>query len=579
MTRPKVLLVTKDPRTNKMFTEQLRDCFKDNIEIIQYNSFYHPEDIDLVLTSSLHLIEKGKFPADKIVEARRTIDTSRLAELIKLPKGTKCLVVNNLAEKAWETIEFLGNLGLELEYYPYYPGIEGNWPSLEVAIVPAGVELVPTNIKKIININIRPLDFSTLIEMAVRLKLPLKQFPSYSAKYIREIAALSCELASTMDKMQELDNQIKAIRKKYQAKGFASHYTFQDIVGTSASLKKTMEILRKISKTDKIVLLLGQNGTGKELFAHSIHNLSPRREGPFIPINFAGLPENLAESELFGYEEGSFTGAKKGGKLGFFELANNGTIFLDEIGDASPAIQALLLRVLQERQVMRIGGQQMIPINVRVIAATNKNLQELIEQGKFREDLYFRLAVFPLRIPSLKERKEDIPLLVDFFARKYGGKQLNFSQEVMVKFCDYSWPGNVRELESVIQYLTVVCEDNIVTTKDLPEQFREDGNLVEKISREDSDILSLLEERGDLEDFYFILQALREAQINKETIGRGRIKELLENKGISLSDFKIRHRLNILKNLGLIYSGIRGQGSKINSQGMSVLELLEKERG
>ena len=186
--------------------------------------------------------------------------------------------------------------------------------------------------------------------------------------------------------------------------------------------------------------------------------------------------------------------------------------------------------VLQERQVMRIGGQQMIPINVRVIAATNKNLQELIEQGKFREDLYFRLAVFPLRIPSLKERKEDIPLLVDFFARKYGGKQLNFSQEVMVKFCDYSWPGNVRELESVIQYLTVVCEDNIVTTKDLPEQFREDGNLVEKISREDSDILSLLEERGDLEDFYFILQALREAQINKETIGRGRIKELLENK-------------------------------------------------
>ncbi|NMA02833.1 MAG: sigma 54-interacting transcriptional regulator, partial [Clostridia bacterium] len=362
-------------------------------------------------------------------------------------------------------------------------------------------------------------------------------------------------------------------------KGFASHYTFQDIVGTSASLKKTMEILRKISKTDKTVLLLGQNGTGKELFAHSIHNLSPRREGPFIPINFAGLPENLAESELFGYEEGSFTGAKKGGKLGFFELANNGTIFLDEIGDASPAIQALLLRVLQERQVMRIGGQQMIPINVRVIAATNKNLQELIEQGKFREDLYFRLAVFPLRIPSLKERKEDIPLLVDFFARKYGGKQLNFSQEVMVKFCDYSWPGNVRELESVIQYLTVVCEDNIVTTKDLPEQFREDGNLVEKISREDSDILSLLEERGDLEDFYFILQALREAQINKETIGRGRIKELLENKGISLSDFKIRHRLNILKNLGLIYSGIRGQGSKINSQGMSVLELLEKERG
>lgn len=577
MVRPKVLLVTKDPRTNKVFTNQLQDYFKDTIEIIQSNNFYYPKNIDLVLTSSLHLLEEVNFPEDKIVVARRTVDTSRLAELIRLPKGTKCLVVNNLAEKTWETIEFLSNLCLDLNYYPYYPGIEGIWPNLEVAIVPAGVELVPTNIKKIININIRPLEFSTLIELTIKLKLPLDNLPSYSAKYIKEIVTLSSVLASTVGRMQDLDNQIKAIRRNYQSKGFATQYTLQDIVGASTSLHETMKILHKISKTDQTVLLLGQSGTGKELFAHSIHNLSPRREGPFIPINFAGLPENLAESELFGYEEGSFTGAKKGGKLGYFELANNGTIFLDEIGDATPAIQALLLRVLQERQVMRIGGQQMIPINVRVIAATNRNLKDLIEQGKFREDLYFRLSVFPLRIPSLKERKEDIPLLVDFFARKFD-KKLNFNQSVMEKLLDYSWPGNVRELETVIQYLTVVCEDDNVTTKDLPEQFRENVCLVRKKGIEDTDALNYLEERGDLEEFYFILQALREAWINKETIGRGKIKEMLVNKGIGLSDFKIRHRLTILKNLGLIQSGTRGQGSKINNQGISVLELLDKER-
>lgn len=577
MIRPKILLLTKDPRTRKVFTSQLQDYFKDKIEIIQSTSFYELDDIDLVLTSSMHLVEEGKFPEDKIIMARRTIDTSRLAELIKLPKGTKCLVVNNLADKAWETIQFLSNLGLQLEYYPYYPGIEENWPSLEVAIVPAGVELVPTNIKRIININIRPLDFSSLVELAVRLKLPMDIFQNYSAKYIKEIATMGTELASTMGKMQELNNQIKAIRKNYQSKGFASQYTLQDIVGTSASLQETMKILQKISKTDKTVLLLGQNGTGKELFAHSIHNLSPRREGPFIPINFAGLPENLAESELFGYEEGSFTGAKKGGKLGFFELANNGTIFLDEIGDAPLAIQALLLRVLQERQVMRIGGQQMIPINVRVIAATNKNLKQLIEMGKFRQDLYFRLSIFPLRIPSLRERKEDIPLLIDFFARKNGGNQLKFTQSVMGKFADYSWPGNVRELESVIQYLTVVCEDNIVNLKDLPEQFKEDA-LAQKATLENSDTIDLLEQKGDLEDFYFILQALQEALTKKETIGRGRVKELLEEKEIILSDFKIRHRLDILKHLGLIYSGTRGQGSKITTKGISVLKLLEKQR-
>ncbi|GGK35074.1 hypothetical protein GCM10010965_30060 [Caldalkalibacillus thermarum] len=252
-------------------------------------------------------------------------------------------------------------------------------------------------------------------------------------------------------KIQQLEQDL---RKELQAKGLSARYSVAHIVGNSARIQETLRILQKIAKTDQTVLILGENGTGKELFAHSIHDLSPRRNGPFLPVNFAGLPESLAESELFGYEEGAFTGAKKGGKPGLFELAHNGTIFLDEIGDASPALQALLLRVLQEKQVMRIGGRRMIPINVRVIAATNKDLKKMVEEGKFRQDLFYRLFVLPLRVPPLRERKEDIPLLVDHFLKEFCTAKVYIADEVMENLVAYHWPGNIRELISVIQYMT-----------------------------------------------------------------------------------------------------------------------------
>jgi len=363
------------------------------------------------------------------------------------------------------------------------------------------------------------------------------------------------------------------VRKELQGRGLSAKYTVHDIIGKSKSITSTLEVLRKISVTDKTVLILGENGTGKELFAHSIHNLSKRRNGPFLPVNFAGLPESLAESELFGYEGGSFTGAKKSGKPGLFELAHNGTLFLDEIGDASPTVQALLLRVLQEKQVMRIGGQQIIPIDVRIIAATNRSLKKLVEEGKFRQDLYYRLFVLPLRVPPLRERKEDIPLLVEHFIKQNSVVKVHIEPVVMHRLMSYDWPGNVRELNSVVQYMTSVMNGNTITENDLPEQFREREENVKEIKPGD---LEELEARGELLSFFVILECLEQAKRRLETVGRGKIVEFASKRGIPITDQQVRHRMDSLKDLGYIFSGRRGQGSRITDKGLHMLSIMKK---
>ncbi|MEH7563988.1 sigma-54 interaction domain-containing protein, partial [Priestia megaterium] len=222
-------------------------------------------------------------------------------------------------------------------------------------------------------------------------------------------------LVITFQDVTRVQRMEQEIRRKSTELGLTTKYSFDNIIGNSPLIVSAKQKASRLAKSDYTVLITGENGTGKEVFAQAIHNSSERKEGPFVAVNFAGLTETLIESELFGYEGGAFTGAKKEGKMGLFELAHNGTIFMDEIGDGSLSIQASLLRVLQERQVMRVGGHKVIPINVRVIAATNKNLQAMIKEGTFREDLYYRLNVLPLNIPPLRERKEDLFTLIDFF--------------------------------------------------------------------------------------------------------------------------------------------------------------------
>jgi len=225
-------------------------------------------------------------------------------------------------------------------------------------------------------------------------------------------------------------------------------------------MERLIGLAEKYAAADSTLLVQGESGTGKEMIAQGIHIASQRKGGPFVAVNCAALPESLLESELFGYEEGSFTGARKGGKAGLFEMAHKGTIFLDEIGELPLLLQARLLRVLQEREVMRIGGSKMIPVDVRIIAATNRNLIQLIHEGDFREDLYFRLAVLVLKVPSLRERLEDIPCLVESFLkewRKAGNIQV--TEEDIRRLQTYSWPGNIRELKNLLERALVLTED------------------------------------------------------------------------------------------------------------------------
>lgn len=257
-------------------------------------------------------------------------------------------------------------------------------------------------------------------------------------------------------------------------------FTFHDIIGESSILMDTIDTAQIASKHNSSVLITGESGTGKEMFAQAIHNSSPRAREPFVAINCGAIPKSLIESELFGYEAGAFTGAQKSGHPGKFELANKGTIFLDEIGDMPYEIQVALLRVLQTKEVVRIGGKAPVKIDVRVIAATNQNLEERIRDNTFRQDLYYRLNVLNIRLPALRERIDDIGLLSNFFIQKYGHafnkKVTGVSQEALVAMRHYNWPGNIRELENTIERAVIVCSGSCLQINDLPEAIRSMSN-------------------------------------------------------------------------------------------------------
>jgi DNA-binding NtrC family response regulator len=306
---------------------------------------------------------------------------------------------------------------------------------------------------------------------------------------------------------------------------FSSVIGMPTIIGKSGKIQEVAKKVQKVAQAKTTVLLLGESGTGKELFARAIHCLSPRKTYSFVPINCAAIPRGLLESELFGHEKGSFTGAETK-KLGKFELADKGTIFLDEIGEMDLALQAKIMRVIQEGEIERVGGLKAIPVDVRVIAATNKDIKKAVSEGLFREDLYYRLSVFPITVPPLRERLEDIPLLVDFFTRKFCHEmktaEKEVSQEVLDMLIGYPWKGNVRELENTIERSIILCDGNVI----LPEHVSLNPIPVKPA-------LGLLPMDGSLEDTS--KEALRLAETQRirkalqETKGnKSRASELLK---------------------------------------------------
>jgi len=250
---------------------------------------------------------------------------------------------------------------------------------------------------------------------------------------------------------------------------------YQQIIGQSQAIKSVLRMIDKVAQTHSTIMVTGESGTGKELVTTAIHQNSPRRNQPLIPVNCGAIPEELLESELFGHEKGAFTSAIRS-RAGRFEMAHQGTIFLDEIGDMSPSLQVKLLRVLQERRFERVGGTKTIEVDIRIIAATNKDLFHLMQTSRFREDLYYRLNVIPIHVPPLRERRADIPLLVEHFISRFNQsrpeKILGVDHEVMDLLMTYDWPGNIRELENIIERMIILAEDEVITLKDIPSRLR-----------------------------------------------------------------------------------------------------------
>ncbi|WP_409252085.1 sigma 54-interacting transcriptional regulator [Bacillus sp. SCS-153A] len=319
-----------------------------------------------------------------------------------------------------------------------------------------------------------------------------------------------------LQEMSKVSDAETKIRKELTKKGLVARYTFGSIIHQSNAVESVIKRAKIYAGTDSSILIQGETGTGKELFAQSIHNGSPRRGQPFVAINCSALPEQLLESELFGYAEGAFTGAKKGGKRGLFELAHGGTIFLDEIGEISESLQARLLRVLQEKEIMRVGGETVIPVDVRIISATNRDLRKMVDSRVFREDLYYRLNILDLILPPLRERVDDIPLLVNHFIMKNSPSFAGVVEKypaVLEKLKGLPWKGNIRELENLVERMTVIYSHtkNVEMVEEIIEQWKVSQNYGEEIVS-----VSQLESKKEQFEKDTILSVLNEVGGNKE---------------------------------------------------------------
>lgn len=346
---------------------------------------------------------------------------------------------------------------------------------------------------------------------------------------------------------QNINESGTNLSTRLKKEGLYARYTFNDILHKTKIMEKCINVAKKVSKTNYTVLIMGETGTGKELMAQSIHNYSNRKNYPFVAINCAALPESLLESELFGYEGGAFTGSRSGGKIGLFEQANNGTIFLDEIGDMSFSLQTKFLRVLQEKQIMRIGSNTVIEINVRVITATNKDLIKEIKRNKFREDLYYRLNVFPIKLPPLRERKEDIFYIFSQFVQS----DIKYLDEASAQvLCNHKWPGNLRELKNVADYFKLMKEISCVSNEPI------DKNIIET------------------EDYINAILAILYKNIGKG-IGRNFLMRELRNQNVKISENRLEKLLADLRTSNYIMRKKGRGGMKLLEEGIKYYKQIK----
>ena len=676
----RIAIVAADEIIGMGFKNQLEVMFYGEIEIVMLSLQDNPElflgfDIIVAASSAIYNEVKQKAPLNaKIVTVIRNLNTMELHKVFNIEAGIKALVVSNYYYAAKETVELLKEIGLNhIEYIPYSPEIkldDSVLKSIDIAITAGASHYVPTEIGRIIDLGLKVIDISTIMEIIVILGLPLERINLFTLRYMKEFIALNRkigDLKSTLiavlnassdgimaldmegnvifknsmierylendkeindndnisgfiknkniinfiksrdDKendvftinrrdvmvnksylsdnkkltgivisfnyVSEIQEKVDEIRKKLVSKGNVAKYDFCDIIGSSKSIKTVTAMAKKVAKTDLSALLLGENGTGKELFAQAIHRNSSRRRGPFVAANFAALPESLIESELFGYEEGAFTGAKKGGKRGLFELAHLGTIFLDEIGDAPLSLQTRLLRVIQEKEVLRVGGVSPIPVDVRIIAATNRDLKEMINLNQFRQDLYYRLNTITIKVPPLRERKEDIPYIINYYMRNLK-QEKSFTKEAMDRLFKHDWPGNVRELENFIYYAVEIVDSNTIDVDDLPIDICENLDRINLDNNAVKGIIENFEKLCPISVFTAILEELERADNSYVRAGRSYLLDRLLHRGINTTDSTLRKVLKELDRQGYINVGSTKQGTRITRQGKIILQEL-----
>ena len=378
----------------------------------------------------------------------------------------------------------------------------------------------------------------------------------------------------TIEKAYESAVKMPSFKKYAIGRGYVAKYYFDDIITIEENMKKVKDIAARSAFSDSSILVTGESGTGKELLVQAIHNASKRKDNPFVAVNCAAVPETLIESELFGYDEGAFTGALHGGKMGLFELAHSGTVFLDEIGEMPVHLQARLLRVLQEKEVTRIGGQKVISVDVRVIAATNCNIPDLINAGKFRRDLYYRLNVIPLRIPPLRERVKDIPLLCEVFMRRIEANYC-ISAEAMLCLQQYYWEGNIRELQNYIEYFHNLNKI-IIDIDDLP--FPAEKEKVNQLNKEEEEVFVELRSCGEnkILKYLFVLEMLKSLNVDHAQAGRRSLAEYSRQYQEKISEMEMRKLLAELEQYKMVKVCKGRKGTVLTELGVKGINIIRK---
>ena len=581
-----LLLVSGNRFTQKALANQLKAILPDTISIVAHMTdepiplapetyfavFSSQEVYREFMSQNPDVNQTGQAVLDTIVVAERTMLNQNIDQVLSLPRNERILLVNDSDESTREAMNQMKKIGFDfLHLVPYYPGCKPPDTDIKIAVTPGEIDKVPPGIDAVYNIGPRSLDFSAIVRILTYYGLLEDVIPGYADRYLSNLLDFAKKLSNVAD---ETSRVMTTVRTELIGSGYFAKYRFPDIIGQSEKLLDAKAVAEKIAHTNLSFLIEGDNGTGKELFASAIHNASDRCRSPFVAINLSALPDQLVESELFGYEEGAFTGARKKGKIGLFQQAAGGTIFLDEIGDISLKMQAKLLRVIQERQIMRVGGNRIIPVDVRIIAATNRDLKQMMEEKSFRKDLYYRLREGYLHLPSLSARREDIPLLIDHWQKNLFQTSKRIKPEALQLLMRHDWPGNVRELLNLMKFTFAVCERDTITASDLPFLMEETADHAasslpgkEACQVEDLMILSMPDDVS-----MAVLSAAAELQQEGTLVGRSSIFRRLEENGHPLSEYRIRKCLQLLLNRNLLRSVSGSYGLTLTPQGSNILE-------